>query len=166
MQHHGPSTSEIPTTASDSIQNPLRTRCRDRGRKRILVVRCHDDRARRKVSSIHRGVTGCVSLSRGTAVVTASARWTGTQNKLDSPTAVHHLVHASGHDDSLNHHRWGPMYSIGIADGNSRCLAQTCFRWTGTMKPGGLAQCLPVVSATGIQGNEVQRPEGPTQLFS
>ncbi|QDV87853.1 hypothetical protein TBK1r_68850 [Stieleria magnilauensis] len=34
------------------------------------------------------------------------------------------------------------------------------------MKPVGLAQCLPVVSATGIQGNEAQRPEGPTQLFS
>ncbi|QDV85985.1 hypothetical protein TBK1r_50020 [Stieleria magnilauensis] len=34
------------------------------------------------------------------------------------------------------------------------------------MKPGGLAQCLPVVSSTGIQCNEAQRTEGPAQLFS
>ena len=76
------------------------------------------------------------------------------------------MVRASGHDDSTYHRRCLPMYSIGIAKGNSKRLAQTCLRWTVTMKPGGLAQCLPVVSATGIQGNEAQRPEGPTQLFS
>ncbi|QDV46728.1 hypothetical protein Enr13x_66370 [Stieleria neptunia] len=40
------------------------------------------------------------------------------KNKLNSPTAVHHLVHASGHDDSPSHRRSLSMYSIGIAVGN------------------------------------------------
>jgi len=41
------------------------------------------------------------------------------KNKLDSPTAVHHMVRASGHDDSTCHRRYLPMYSIRIALGNS-----------------------------------------------
>ena len=41
------------------------------------------------------------------------------KKKFYWPTAVHHMVRASGNDDSLSHRRSLPMYSIGNARGNS-----------------------------------------------